>query len=125
MSADSLDADGNTPLLRVGMVAVAHMVIWLITLVQSTLHFDNEDWVEIETTSAVVELLLINSERWRCYDLTLSPKGASLEATDPQCEQTALAWAIKTCKVTSSLTLTIQYNASTASACGDSAQPWC
>eukprot|EP00658_Telonema_sp_P-2_P019229 TRINITY_DN17566_c0_g2_i1.p1 TRINITY_DN17566_c0_g2~~TRINITY_DN17566_c0_g2_i1.p1 ORF type:complete len:306 (+),score=75.29 TRINITY_DN17566_c0_g2_i1:166-1083(+) len=67
--ADSLDTDGNTALLRLSM---------------SSLHFDNEDWREISTVGAVVELLISS--------------GAALEATDPQFEQTPLAWALKTCK---------------------------
>lgn len=66
---DALDPDGNTALLRIAM---------------STLHFENRDWTEIDTCAAVAELL-VNS-------------GASLEATDPQYEQTALGWALKTCK---------------------------
>jgi len=66
---DSLDGDGNTALLRLAM---------------STLHFDNENWAELDTSSAVAELLVAN--------------GADLEATDPQYEQTVLGWALKTCK---------------------------
>jgi len=76
VSPDQPDEEGNTALLRCAM---------------STQHFDDDDWVEVENTEQIPAVLF----EW----------GATLEAVDPQFQQTALGWAIKTNKPKLSETL--------------------
>ena len=69
VGANTVDVEGNTALLRCAM---------------STEHFEREGWEERGEVEACVELLITN--------------GSNLEAIDRHYRQTALGWAIKTCK---------------------------